>query len=427
MATDYSRIAEQVRKYGAAQSLMQYVNKETLCSEHRRQSAKKAAGVDKVTKHEYEMNLDQNLESLLERMKRYAYRPLPVRRTYIEKPGSDKLRPLGIPAYEDKLVQGVMANILTAIYEPKFKEFSYGFRPHRDCHQAITALNEVIMTQKTNFVVDADIKGFFDNVNQEWLIKFLEHDIKDKNFIRYIKRFLRSGIWEQGKTLESDKGTPQGGLISPILANVYLHYALDLWFEAKVTKAFKGEAHIIRYADDFVCCFQYGDKAQMFYGMLKDRMAKFGLQLAEDKSKIIRFGRYAREFGSKDTFDFLGFTHVNGQNKEGRYIVAHVTSAKKMKVKKQAAKKWLHENMHTEKCQLVKLLNSKLVGHFRYYGITGNGSQLSDFRLYVQKQLFKTLNRRSQRRMNWETFKRFLKYNPIAPAKIYHSLLPTCK
>lgn len=425
MATDYSRIADQVSRYGTAQNLMRYVNKETLLAEHNRQSNKKAAGVDKVTKEQYGQNLEQNLDSLIHRMKQFSYRPLPVRRTYIEKPGSDKMRPLGIPAYEDKLVQGVMANILVAVYESKFKDFSYGFRPRKDCHMAVKALNEVIMTKKTNFVVDADIKGFFDNVNHEWLIKFLEHDIKDKNFIRYIKRFLQGGIWEQGKTLESDKGTPQGGLISPILANVYLHYALDLWFEAKVAKAFKGEAHIIRYADDFVCCFQYGDKAQMFYGMLKDRMEKFGLQLAEGKCKIIRFGRYAKESGSKDTFDFLGFTHVNGQTKGGRYIVAHVTAAKKLRAKKQAAKKWLHENMHVEKCLLVKQINSKLVGHFRYYGITGNISKMREFWWYVKTQLYKTLQRRSQRRMNWETFSRFLKYNPLAPVKIYKSLLPT--
>jgi len=424
VATEYSRITEQVRKYGAAQNLMHYVNVETLRAEHQRQSAKKAAGVDKVTKEEYGKNLDRNLEGLVGRMKRFEYRPQPVRRTYIEKPGSDKLRPLGIPAYEDKLVQGVMANILTAIYEPKFKEFSYGFRPHKDCHQAIKALNEVIMTRKTNFVVDADIKGFFDNVNHEWLIKFLEHDIKDKNFIRYIKRFLRSGIWEQGKRLDSDLGTPQGGLISPVLANVYLHYALDLWFE-KGAKALSSEAHLIRYADDFVCCFQYEDKAKMFYEKLKTRLKKFGLQLAEDKSKVIRFGRYAREHGSKATFDFLGFTHVNGANKEGRYIVVHVTSGKKMKAKKQAVKKWLRENMHVEKCHLVKQLNSKLIGHYRYYGITGNIGKLSSFRFYAQTQLYRTLNRRSQRKMTWETYERFLKYNPIAPAKLYATLLPT--
>lgn len=425
MATEYSRIIEQVGKHGTAQNLMCYVNKETLRAEHQRQSAKKAAGVDRVTKDEYEKNLEENLDSLIERMKKFAYRPQAVRRTYIEKPGSDKKRPLGIPAYEDKLVQGVMANILIAIYETKFKDFSYGFRPHRDCHQAITALNEVIMTKKTNYVVDADIRGFFDNVNHEWLIKFLEHDIKDKNFIRYIKRFLRSGIWEQGRAMESDKGTPQGGLISPILANVYLHYALDLWFEAKVSKTIDTESHMVRYADDFVCCFQYGDEARIFYRQLKERMAKFGLELADEKSQIIRFGRFAKAAGSKATFDFLGFTHVNAQNNKGRYIVAHITASKKMRVKKQAVKKWLRENMHTEKCLLVKQLNRKMVGHFRYYGITGNGPQLSEFRLYVQKQLYKTLNRRSHRKMDWETFNRFLKYNPIAPARIHFSLLPT--
>jgi hypothetical protein len=225
---------------------------------------------------------------------------------------------------------------------------------------------------------------------------------------------------EQGVLSESDKGTPQGGLISPVLANIYLHYALDLWFEKVVARQCQGEAYIIRYADDFVCCFQYEGEAKRCYSMLKERMAKFGLQLAEDKSKIIRFGRYAKEYGVKETFDFLGFKHVNGVSKNGKYIVVHITSDKKLAAKKQAVKKWLRENMHEDKCTLVKRLNSKLIGHYRYYGVTGNSKRIANFGWYVRQMLYKTLNRRSQRNMSWETFARFLKYNPLANPTIGH-------
>ena len=401
---------------------MHCVNTATLKAAHLRQKKRKAAGIDGVTKTEYEKNLEENLENLVGRMKTFSYRPLPVRRTYIPKPGGEKKRPLGIPAYEDKLVQGVMANVLTMVYEPKFKDFSYGFRPKRDCHQAIQALATVIMTKKTGYVVDADIKGFFDNVNHDWLIKFLEHDIEDKNFIRYIKRFLRSGIMEQGKLLESDKGTPQGGLISPILANVYLHYVLDLWFKKEISRKFGGEAHMVRYADDFVCCFQHESEARKFFGMLIERFAKFGLELAGDKSKIIRFGRYAREHGSKETFDFVGFSHINGLSPKGKYIIIHQTSKKKLSAKRQAVKQWLRENRHIEKCELVRKLNVKLVGHYRYYGITGNSRKITSFAYYATRELFKALNRRSDQWMSWEKFNVFLQYNPIAKPKIYHSL-----
>lgn len=423
MVNEYLKIAEQVNKFQTVQNLMHHVNKETLYQKHRQQQTKKASGVDGITKAEYDSNISVNLDGLVSRMKRFAYKPQPVRRTYIKKTGSSKLRPLGIPAYEDRLVQGVMADILTAIYEPKFKDFSYGFRPNRSCHSAIKALAKVIMTQKTGFVVDADIKGFFDNVSHEWMIKFLEHDIKDKNFIRYVKRFLMSGIMEQGKLIESDKGTPQGGLISPILANVYLHYILDLWFEKEITNKFNGEAYMVRYADDFVCCFKYESEAVKFFKMLKERFRKFGLELAEDKSKIIRFGRYAKEHGSKETFDFLGFTHINAVSKHGKYMIVHQTSNKKLSAKIAAVKEWLHDNKHEDKCELVKKLNKKLIGHYQYYGVTGNFRKLHMFEQHIERQLFTTLNRKSQRQLTWKTYHNFLKYNPIAKPKIYVSLL----
>ena len=253
MENAFERIAILAEKHQQVQTLMHYVNHETLKAEHERQPKGKATGIDGVTKEEYDLELDANLDVLMKKLKTFSYRPQAVRRTYIPKAGSDKLRPLGIPSYEDKLVQGVMRRILDEIYEGKFCNFSYGFRKGKNCHQALHEVNQTIMFKRVNYIVDADIKGFFDNVNHEWLVKFLEHNIGDKNFLRYINRFLKAGIVEDLAYHESDKGTPQGGLISPILANVYLHYVLDVWFEKVVKKQCQGEAHIVRYADDFVC------------------------------------------------------------------------------------------------------------------------------------------------------------------------------
>ena len=278
MANDYTKIALQLQKYGAVQGLMKYINKESLKEQHKKQIKGKATGIDGITKEEYEGNLDENIENLLERMKRFGYRPQSVRRVYIPKPGSGKKRPLGIPAYEDKLVQGVMAEILTQIYEPIFLNTSYGFRPGKSCHDAIDRLDKIIMRQKIEWVVDADIKSFFENVDHKWLVKFLEETIQDKVFIRYIVRFLKAGVMEDMKRYETDKGTPQGGLISPILANVYLHYVLDLWFKEIIQKRCTGGADIVRYADDFVCCFQKEEEARNFYEALKKRLAKFRIR-----------------------------------------------------------------------------------------------------------------------------------------------------
>ena len=421
MLTEYSKIVSQMEKHKRVQGLMQYLNKENLQKQHRLQERNKATGIDKVTKEEYGINLNENLDCLIAKMKKFSYKPQPVRRTHIPKDGSDKMRPLGIPAYEDKLVQGVMTEVLTAIYELKFMDFSYGFRQGRSCHHAIKILDRIIMREEVNFVVDADIKGFFDNVNHDWLIKFLEHDIDDKCFVRYAKRILKSGIMEQGKFFESDKGTPQGGLISPILANVYLHYVLDLWFERIIKKQCKGYAQIVRYADDFVCCFQYENEATGFYEMLKERLGKFGLEIAADKSKIIKFGKYSS--GCRDTFDFLGFTHLNGVSRKGWYKLVHITSNKKLKVKIQVVKKWLIDNIQLPIKQLIKTLNTKLVGHYRYYGITDNTHRMQKFKRIIERQLFCTLRRRGQKhKLNMEKFSTMLKYNPITNPKIYVSL-----
>ena len=423
MASAYERIAQLAEEHERLQTLMHYVNEQNLIEEHRQQQKGKATGIDGVGKEVYGENVEANIGDLLVRMKTFSYRPQAVRRTYIPKAGSDKMRPLGIPAYEDRLVQGVMRKVLDQIYEGKFYDFSYGFREGKSCHQAIREVNQLIMTKRINFIVDADIKGFFDNVDHEWLMRFLEHDIADKNFLRYIKRFLKAGIMEGMKYHESDRGTPQGGLISPVCANVYLHYVLDMWFDKVVKRQCKGEAYIVRYADDFLCMFQYEREANAFYAALEARLKKFNLELSKEKGKIIRFGRFAKQHsadGKTETFDFLGFTHINGETLTGKYTVLHRTSKKKMEAKKQNVKEWLKENIHGKPSDTIKLLNKKLVGHYRYYGISGNYMGLVKFYRYIRIALYKALTRRSQRAyLTWRRYRKLLEKHPIAKPRIY--------
>ena len=400
------------------ENLIHFVNKETLKEQHRKQQRNKASGVDRITKEEYDKELDTNIETLIDKMKKFSYKPLPVRRSYIPK-SNGKMRPLGIPSYEDKLVQGVMANILNEIYECKFLECSYGFRPNRNCHQAIREINQRIMINKVNYILDCDIKGFFDNVDHGWLMKFLEHDIKDKAFLRYVKRFLISGYMEDMKYHETDKGTPQGGLISPILANVYLHYVLDLYFDTAIKPNLKGEGYLVRYADDFLIMFQYESDAKWVYNLLIERLAKFGLEMEQEKTRILPFGRFK---GTKETFDFLGFMHYNGKTRTGKYTVVHKMSKKKRKLKQQAITKWIKEHRARQFLEIIELLNKKLVGLYAYYGINGMISELYKIYYHVLYALRSSIFRRSQRRLSTETFNRILQRVPIAKPKIYKDI-----
>jgi group II intron reverse transcriptase/maturase len=413
MLTGMDRILHLVEKHPnePLQTLMHYINKTTLKEVHQRQETNKASGVDKVTKSTYDKNLDENIDKLLARMKTFSYRPQPVRRAYIEKEGKSEVRPLGIPAYEDRLVQGVIAEILESIYHSKFYDFSYGFREAMNCHDAIKSLDKILMG-KTNWVVDADIKGFFDNVDHEWLMKFLAHDIGDKNLLRYITRFLKSGVMDAGNFTETDSGVPQGGICSPVMANVYLHYVLDMWFEIRMKKTSQGMAEIVRYADDFVCCFQYEEDARNFYKALKERLAKFGLEIAEDKSNIIKFGRNAGNDGGK--FDFLGFTFVGGKSRHGKFTVKPQTSEKKLKSKRVKARAWIRQNMHAPIGTLVSKLNTKLRGHYNYYGVSHNYNKLMGFYHYNAYELFKALNRRGgKKKMTWYKFWKVMEYTPL--------------
>lgn len=403
MSNEIIRISNIARQHQKVDTVMYALNKENLKQSAKRMAGNKAVGIDEVTKQEYIQDLDNNITRLVEEMKKLSYRPKAVRRVYIPKTGSDKKRPLGIPAFEDKIVQDVMTQILNAIYEPMFKEFSFGFRPNRNCHQAIAYLDMMLHRKKVNYVVDLDIKGFFDNIDHEWLIKFLEYRIKDRVYIRYVKRFLKSGIMEQGKLLKSEIGTPQGGIISPVLGNIYLHFVLDDWFEKVVKKQTKSYAGMVRYADDSVACFQYKEEAEKYLRSVKKRLAKFGLEVSEEKTKIIEFGRYARRNrkarGERkpEVFDFLGFTHYCSKGKISSFRVKRKTSKKKLRAKVQEMKEWLKSRIHCKVTETIKLLNIKLMGHYRYYGITDNTHSLRSFYEITVGMLFKVLNRRTQK------------------------------
>jgi len=385
-----------------------------------------AAGVDGVTVKEYEANLEGNIRDLVARMKAWKYRPQSVRRVYIPKVGGSK-RPLGIPTVEDKIVQMGIKKILEEVFEREFLDVSYGFRPNRSCHDALDTLDKCIMTKPVNYVVDMDIEKFFDTVDHKWLIEALKQRIADSNFLRLIVRFLKAGVMEEGKHIEADKGTPQGGIISPILANIYLHYILDKWFEEKVKPQVKGYAQLIRYADDFIVCFQSGKEAEEFSKALKQRLGRYGLKVSENKSKTIEFGRYAlqraKEQGKKlGAFDFLGFTHYCDKTRKGKFKLGRKTSRKKIWQKVKAMNQWMKKvrNLLPLK-EWWKVLGIKLTGHYRYYGISGNLPSLRMFYTEASKLAYKWINRRSQKKsFTYAQYCGFKEYNPIPAPKIYH-------
>ena len=309
-------------------------------------------------------------------------------------------------------MENAIAQILEQIYEPKFYNESYGFRPNRNCHQAVREIIEMVQYRKTHYVVEADIRGFFDNVSHEWLMKMLEHDIADKKFLELIRKFLKAGIMDNGKYLDSEQGTPQGNGASPILANIYLHDVLDNWFDVIVRRQCNGECYLIRYCDDFVCCFQYQYEARVFKQRLEERFRKYGLELAEEKTKVMEFGRFAnknrkaRENQKADTFDFLGFTFYCGMDGKKRFFRCKVkTSKKKFRSKIKAMKEWIKNNRTQPLEMLFKTINEKLRGHYQYYGVTDNTREVKNFLMQTKWLLYKWLNRRSQKRSyTHETF-----------------------
>jgi len=407
-------------------SLAHLLNVDFLRECFRELERDKAPGIDGVTVEEYGVNLEENLRDLVERLKAKRYRPQPVRRVYIPKTDGSK-RALGLPAVEDKIVQAGVKKILEAIFEVDFADVSYGFRPRRNCHLAIEALDKTIMNRAVNYVVDMDIEKFFDSIDHRWMMECLRQRVTDGSLLRLIGRFLRMGVMEEGKYIEADRGTPQGGILSPLLANIYLHYVLDLWFEKKIKRQVKGFAQLIRYADDFVVCFQAGTEAKAFSEQLKQRLEKFGLRVAENKSRVIPFGRFVwgkarKEGGKVATFDFLGFTFYCAESRQGRFWVGRKTARKKYVQKLKAMNQWLKDVRNvTELKAWWKVLRQKLAGHYRYYGIAGNKRAMMQFRDQTVKLAYKWVNRRSQKKSyNWAQFRRFLQYNPLPVPKIYH-------
>lgn len=428
METKLTRIAELAKNNPKMKftSLAHHLDAECLKGSHHDLPGNKAAGIKGTTKAIYEENLEENIEALVTRMKQKSYRPSPARRVYIPKQDKGKKRPLGIPEHEDKIVQKGMAPILNAIYENDFLDCSFGFRPKRNCHDALKVLNVYIEKRYTNYIVDVDIKGFFDNVDHKWMMEFLKERITDPSFLRLIARFLKAGYMEQTKHYKTESGTAQGGLISPILANVYLHYVLDLWFERHVKKMCKGQAYLVRYADDFVCCFQNSEDAKEFYQALKLRLKKFNLEIAEEKTKIIPFGRFAEtnhkrkgNKGNPSTFDFLGFTHYCGKSKKGKFRVKRKTNKKKMNSKLKTSKEWMKANRHLDMEDIVSRLRRSLQGYYNYYCITDNSTAVVKFHDEIVRQFFKWMNRRSQRKsFTWEKFQLFLKKFQLPKPKV---------
>ena len=407
-------------------SLTHLLNEDFLKECFQRLKRDAATGVDGVTVKEYETNLEGNIKDLVTRMKAWKYRPQSVRRVYIPK-GDGNKRPLGIPAVEDKIVQMGTKKILEEIFEGEFLDVSYGFRPNRNCHNALEVLDKCIMTKPINYVVDIDIEKFFDSVDHKWLIEAIGQRISDRNFLRLIVRFLKAGVMEEGEYTETDKGTPQGGIISPILANIYLHYIIDKWFQEKVKPQLKGYAQMIRYADDFVVCFQSGKEAEEYSKALKERLGRYGLKTSESKSKIIECGRYAwekaKEQGTRlGTFDFLGFTHYCDKTRNGKFKLGRKTSKKKFIQKVKAMKVWMKKvrNLMPLK-EWWKVLGMKLTGHYRYYGISGNMQAIRLFYTEASKLAYKWINRRSQKRSyTYTRYCLFKEYNPLPKPKIYH-------
>jgi len=430
METKLKRISEisQKNPKEVFTSIGHLINKEMLEICHKEMDKNKAAGIDGVRKGMYEENLDENLERLVKALKNKSYKPQPVKRVHIPK-DNGKTRPLGIAAYEDKLVQQALKKILEAVFEPRFGDCMYGFRPGRSCHDALKRLNAIIERGRTSYILDADIEGFFNHIDHEWIIKFVEVHVKDPNIIRLIKKLLKAGIIEDGKYKETDEGTAQGSGCSPILANIYMHYVLVLWFYKIVKPQFRGYCDIVVYADDFVCCFQYKKEAEQFYEMLKERFGKFGLKMEESKSRLIEFGRSAeanrkrRGEGKPETFDFLGFTHYCSKSRKGYFRVKRKTSKKKFRAKLKLFTDWVKENRTLRKKDLIGKLNIKLLGYYRYYGITDNFKAMDRFRRKVERAVFVWLNRRSQRKSySWKRFYDMLKYYPIIRPKIFVSI-----
>lgn len=392
---------------------------------------KAAPGVDGIGWQEYEPGLEDRLIDLHSRVQRGAYRAKPSRRVYIPK-ADGRQRPLGVAALEDKIVQQAVVAILNQIYEVDFRGFSYGFRPGRSQHQALDALSVALKRKRVNYVLDADIRGFFDHIDHGWMMQFVQHRVADPRILRLIQKWLKAGVMEEGRWSEAGMGTPQGAVISPLLANIYLHYVFDLWVEAWRNKCAQGDVIVIRYADDSIAGFQHRAEADRFLEDLRERLAKFGLELHPDKTRRIEFGRFAeldrkrRGEGKPETFDFLGFTHISGKTRYGRFTVRRKTVGKRMRAKLEQIKQQLRARMHHPVAQTGEWLKSVVQGYFNYHAVPGNIDSLGVFRERVTRLWRRTLLDRSQtHRVPWTRMHR-LAVRYIPKPRVLHPY-PECR
>jgi group II intron reverse transcriptase/maturase len=425
--TQVVRIGQRAREKKGERfdNLLSAIKAPLLKEAYQRLRKRAAPGVDGVTWEEYGADLDAHLLDLQDRIHRGSYHPQPVRRVHIPK-GDGRTRPLGIPALEDKIVQQAVRMVLEPIYERAFMGFSYGFRPGRGQHDALNALAEAI-NRKTNWVLDADIRSFFDTIDHGWMQKFIEHRIGDRRMVRLLMKWLHAGVMEEDELREVEEGTPQGGIISPLLANIYLHYALDLWVNQWRKRRARGEVYIVRYADDFVMGFQYEQDARAMREALASRLATFGLELHPDKTRVLRFGRFARQDAKLDgrtrpeTFDFLGFTHIAGVSRRGAFLLHRRTSRKKRKAKLKSLRDEMRERRHEPVRAQHAWLSSVLRGHYHYYGVPTNSKALHQFRERVRASWHRQLQRRSQR-ASWSGKQRaaFDRRFPLPPSRIVH-------
>lgn len=399
-----------------------------LLDSFNRQPAHKAVGIDGIRKDAYAENVENHLVELSASLRQMGYSPKPARRTYIPK-ANGGMRPLGIPSFEDRIVQDRLSQILQAIWEPEFKECSYGYRPNRRAHDALKRVDEIIMRHRTQWVVEADIKGFFTNVCHQHLMRFLEHRIGDPCLLRTVHRFLKAGVMEDGEFSASESGTPQGGLVSPVLANIYLHYVLDWWFEGVFARSCHGQAHMVRFADDYVCCFQDEADARRFMSAMSERLGQFGLEVEPSKTSLIRFGTLALKASVEDglrrpaTFTFLGLTHYVGASRKGHFVVGRKTESKRVARKLKELGQELQDLRVKGGRAMVTYVQQHLRGHFNYYAVSGNMPKVHAYAHHAAGVLFKWLNRRSQRAScTWKQFDQLLKEGLLPRPYLVHNL-----